>query len=410
MSLASLFIATAALAINFGWQKADDGYEYLVQLEPETLRLMQDGLEVPIDSNVPEGVQPIRRVRIVVGKAELPREPIADAGESGSDEAIERTANWRPGDETPPPPGIDGRYPTAPPAAAPPVPNNAMTQPLTDVNNYLQQGFESGVNGLQKTGDTIRGAVDSVNSTVQDQFQKGKEMLVGPSPTATSPAMTPVATTPYGAPAPPTFGTNSAWPTTASNANSATAPLSGLPAPPLAPSGATATSAGAPNAFGGLGPQIPDSSGNSTAAQPTNLNGNRMVPIEPQPTATTAPAVPAWKPDWPEPPTPTTTTAFSDWPAPNATTPASSPKPTTANQPPKSEAPPTTSTSPNDADVSPSASNAQDLGSWGMAIVMLAASVGANFYLFLNYVDVRNKYRAALRRTSRSFGRSPAGA
>ena len=77
-ALACLVLLTSG--VNFGWQPASNdpaGYEYTVQVEPELLEKLQRGEAVPIESNVPPEVTPIRKVRIVAGNAELPRMPLA---------------------------------------------------------------------------------------------------------------------------------------------------------------------------------------------------------------------------------------------------------------------------------------------------------------------------------------------
>jgi hypothetical protein len=421
MSFGTLLFATATMAISFGWQKADDGYEYLVQLEPETLRLMNDGIDVPIDSHVPEGVQPIRRIRIVVGKAELPRDVIADADSARSDEGVERTAFWRPGDPTPPPAGVDGRYPTAPPAA-PPVTMDTLVQPLRTADNYVEQGFEAGVKGLDNTGKAIQNAVGNASDTVQEQFQRGKEYLVGPSPGTGIPATSPTASTANGAGTTSTYGALPTWPAASPTTTSGTGgSIPNLPPPPLAgtgtptatasptspPTGAAPTT---PNAWDYQGPQIPDNRTTTTVAAPTNT-GSRLVPVD-QSSTTSPPAnVPQWDPKWADTST-TTTTGFSEqWPAPptsaTPSTTSTTPQPVTANLP--TSTPPAATPPPATAD-NTAASNAQSMGNWMLAMIALVASVAANCFLGLNYLDIRNKYRAALRRTSRSFGRAPAGA
>jgi hypothetical protein len=86
MECALVILAAVASGVLFGWEPVDDGpagYEYVVQLEPALVDGLQHGETVPIESNVPPEVGPIRRVRIVVGSGDLPRtfrdEAAADA-------------------------------------------------------------------------------------------------------------------------------------------------------------------------------------------------------------------------------------------------------------------------------------------------------------------------------------------
>ncbi len=78
---AAAIVLLAAGAL-FGWQPMPDGnpgYEYVVQLEPELLATLQAGSSIPIAGDVPEAIGPIRRVRIVVGRGEVPRQRLTTA-------------------------------------------------------------------------------------------------------------------------------------------------------------------------------------------------------------------------------------------------------------------------------------------------------------------------------------------
>src|SRR5690349_21461770 len=77
MAGAAFLVLFAAVGVNFGWQPISDGtarYEYIVQVEPEVAATLASGKSIPIVSEVPEEIQPVGRVRVVVGKAELPRQ------------------------------------------------------------------------------------------------------------------------------------------------------------------------------------------------------------------------------------------------------------------------------------------------------------------------------------------------
>jgi len=78
MDMASLLITSAA--VGFGWQPMPDGtdrYEYLLQIEPEVAAALQEGHAMPIVGEVPEGIGPIGRVRLIVGSSELPRRELS---------------------------------------------------------------------------------------------------------------------------------------------------------------------------------------------------------------------------------------------------------------------------------------------------------------------------------------------
>ncbi len=80
MDAATLLLLSASVGVGFGWQPMPDGsprVEYLVQIEPEMLVALQAGSTIPIVSEVPEGIGPIGRVRIVVGHESLPRQNLS---------------------------------------------------------------------------------------------------------------------------------------------------------------------------------------------------------------------------------------------------------------------------------------------------------------------------------------------
>lgn len=73
MNSAALLVATALVGVDYGWRPDDDGQlEYLVQLEPALVRSMEQGTEVI--SELPPEVRDVRRFRISIGSAALPRE------------------------------------------------------------------------------------------------------------------------------------------------------------------------------------------------------------------------------------------------------------------------------------------------------------------------------------------------
>jgi len=72
MNTIALMIATVTLGVDYGYQPLDDGQmEYIIQLEPQTVKAMLAG-EAVFSEIVPE-VKGVRRFRIVVGTGKLPR-------------------------------------------------------------------------------------------------------------------------------------------------------------------------------------------------------------------------------------------------------------------------------------------------------------------------------------------------
>ncbi|MCG8448723.1 MAG: hypothetical protein MI725_03960 [Pirellulales bacterium] len=79
MASVMLFLLAPTVGVVFGWQPMSDGsprYEYLVQLEPELVATLEAGESIPITSDIPAEVGPIGRLRIVVGRGDLPRQQL----------------------------------------------------------------------------------------------------------------------------------------------------------------------------------------------------------------------------------------------------------------------------------------------------------------------------------------------
>ncbi len=67
-----LVVASTALGVDVGWQPlAGGGFEYIIQIEPETLAAMKDGHDIV--SELPAELRNVRRYRITVGSGPLPR-------------------------------------------------------------------------------------------------------------------------------------------------------------------------------------------------------------------------------------------------------------------------------------------------------------------------------------------------
>jgi hypothetical protein len=122
---AAALLLISAVGVAFGWQPMPDGsqqYEYIVQLDPELAQTLADGRSIPIVSDVPPEVQPIGRIRVVVGREEPPRQRLVTrlkppAGSADQDSAVELAQFSRYGDD---------RYGAAPPQQSP------VTAPAAD--------------------------------------------------------------------------------------------------------------------------------------------------------------------------------------------------------------------------------------------------------------------------------------
>lgn len=210
MDSAAIALVLATLGVNFGWQpttEGPDGYEYTVQVEPEIARLLERGESVPIESEVPPDVAPIRKVRIVVGRGELPREARAGASERLQAYAKRESNPGRTGRESEKSPSEDstpivrGQSPddlgengsvrhtsafagagvdrygnpigggVAPPPGFVDRVNNGITETANALGDGLERGFADANAKLNQAGQQLwQGAQNATQSAAQ-QFQ-----------------------------------------------------------------------------------------------------------------------------------------------------------------------------------------------------------------------------------------------
>ncbi|NOZ40635.1 MAG: hypothetical protein GXP24_10480 [Planctomycetes bacterium] len=84
LALALKMAVASSMGVMFGWQPMPDDasnggtpkIEYIVQIEPELAATLQAGHSIPITSDIPDDIGPIGRIRIVVGREELPRQKL----------------------------------------------------------------------------------------------------------------------------------------------------------------------------------------------------------------------------------------------------------------------------------------------------------------------------------------------
>jgi hypothetical protein len=170
----SLFMLLAA-GVNFGWQPAagsPDGYEYIVQVEPELLDALQRGDAVPIESNIPPDVGPIRKVSVVVGRSELPQDTVS---------AVQRTAyfagqsGWA-SDSSTPPPGSTNAPTTASAYDRYALPTNTTPSGVAPPPGVMERAQTA----INETGTAIRDGVEAGIQAANQQFsQAGEQMIDG---------------------------------------------------------------------------------------------------------------------------------------------------------------------------------------------------------------------------------------
>jgi len=132
-------LAAATLGLDVGWQPLPDGgFEYIIQIEPETLESLKNGED--LRSEIPPFLRGVRSYRITVGNAPLPHEgepppvtvPGPDDAATDTSSAIGTTAMKVQASSQPPynygqPNYTPGRAPTYNPSA--PATNPATGQP-----------------------------------------------------------------------------------------------------------------------------------------------------------------------------------------------------------------------------------------------------------------------------------------
>jgi hypothetical protein len=245
--------------LGLGWQPMPDGsnrYEYIVQVDPELLGTLAEGQSIPIVGEVPEHIQPVARVRVVVGSGEVPRlqlvtlmkpvdgtaPAVADATSNAAttpNSSIKLTQFY--GTNAPQPSGAaewnaaGNRYgtpaatappitPTTAPAAnsfatSPPAASNeaytwnsgeattaAASGPLAQVGDGLQSATQPIRDGLSQVDESVRSAFGKVNDGAKQLFDELGRPIRGQAPAAAAgewnapPATT--ASTPGGAASP----------------------------------------------------------------------------------------------------------------------------------------------------------------------------------------------------------------
>ena len=152
MESASLIFLAASLGIVFGWQPMPDGsskYEYIVQLDPDLVAALEEGQSIPITSDIPSEIGPVGRIRIVVGRDELPRQklvtqfkPLPELIADQSQNPIVETQFLSP---TTGSQGTDryGNRTSNPAEILPPENGNTMSSSTDAFARSLQQGAQS---------------------------------------------------------------------------------------------------------------------------------------------------------------------------------------------------------------------------------------------------------------------------
>ena len=180
MEVAALVLMAAGVGINYGWQPMPDGssrYEYVVQIEPEMLAALAEDGSIPIVSEVPEHVRPIGRIRVVVGRGDLPRErlvkrmkPTGEAAAGSGGNPIE-LAQYNQFD------AAGGRYGQQQPAAARQTHHRGMAAPPTPRRRQQRYGGawnQDPISVAQRPGD--QGPMARVGDSIDNATARGRRV------------------------------------------------------------------------------------------------------------------------------------------------------------------------------------------------------------------------------------------
>ncbi len=206
LALLALGANLSGMGVLFGWQPMPDGsekVEYIVQLEPELAATLREGQSIPITSDIPDGIGPIGRIRIVVGSEQLPRQSLAtrlkpwpeqqEAQKKSREGLVEAQYKVQPVESS----GA-GRYAnTATPnnrISPPPTNNQAAANPFAKT---LQQGTQDARNLVnevknpiypppsadqlfdtaQGASPTLQNAIDNTQNQFRESAQRGIEQV-----------------------------------------------------------------------------------------------------------------------------------------------------------------------------------------------------------------------------------------
>jgi hypothetical protein len=195
MTTLTMLIGLATLGVETGWQPVDDGaLEYIIQIEPSLLDALRDGQ--PITSEIPAELKGVRRYKIVVGKAQLPRTDLP-APPGSTPAGPTALAQGSPG--TPPPPAASlpgGSLPGgSSPAVTPPAAAAAALPPDRYALPFSQAGVPV-VPPAAGAGGPPAGQSASPNPPSPNPAAPGGVAFPLGSPSAAGPAATTPSTTP----------------------------------------------------------------------------------------------------------------------------------------------------------------------------------------------------------------------
>lgn len=199
LTLSAKLLSTGVL---FGWQPMPDDakkVEYIVQIEPELAATLQAGQSIPITSDIPDDIGPIGRIRIVVGRDELPRQNLVTSMKPWPSEATaqQQPANGIVETQFTTPSDGSARYGNSGNGGNEILPPSGSGQPASNpFGQALQQGAEKARNLANNAANEIlppssdqlfgsssevrrgvQGAINNTTNQLQRDFNRGVEQV-----------------------------------------------------------------------------------------------------------------------------------------------------------------------------------------------------------------------------------------
>ncbi len=163
---ATAALATSAVGVTYDWQPINDsqgGAEYVVQVEPELVDAVRRGGLEAIESNVPAGIGPIRRIRIVFGGTEPASSVIGTVDARQKERSVAKPVV---ADELSP----TAKRHTVRQSGTSGQPLQNFTGQLNTAAGQLEQGFSQATTGVQNGFDQAGQAFTNTQNAFAQPF------------------------------------------------------------------------------------------------------------------------------------------------------------------------------------------------------------------------------------------------
>lgn len=179
----SALVPAATQAVTYDWHPLNDkrgGYEYIVQVEPELVAAAQAGQLEAIESNVPQYLGPIRRIRVVLGGNQSAKvladraasKPVTLTSRQNRTAAAKGQQRHKVAKPVRKPTGKNGERSVLKHTVRQPITGGQASQGFTPSTQLqeLEQGFQRATNQIGEAGN-------SVAQGFQNGLQQGENAL-----------------------------------------------------------------------------------------------------------------------------------------------------------------------------------------------------------------------------------------